>query len=336
MAKSLEDTAFYRYHRLLALNEVGGNPASNGLSVDAFHAKMQRRAKQWPHGLTATATHDTKRGEDARARLVALCEIADEWTAIVARWKVFNAPHLVALGNLRAPSVTTEYMLYQALLGAWPIGERDPTFADRFQAYALKAAREGKEETSWLKAHTAYEAGLQAFIAQILDPSISGEFLEALDLLAQRLALLGVLNSLSQLTMKATVPGVPDFYQGTELWDQSLVDPDNRRPVDFAARARRLSALEAPDWMWLTQNWRSGELKLAWTRQLIKLRHQHAASTSSPSQDAAAARRRLPSSPKVLPPSPKPAASGRISSRWKRACICRDCRSTVSSRGPAR
>ncbi|MGH6777017.1 MAG: malto-oligosyltrehalose synthase [Bradyrhizobium sp.] len=271
MAKSLEDTAFYRYHRLLALNEVGGNPASRGLAVGAFHAMMTRRAERWPHGMTATATHDTKRGEDARARLVALTEIAGEWAVLVARWKVMNARHLVIAGETRSPSVTAEYMLYQALLGAWPL-ESDATFLDRFQAYALKAAREGKQETSWLNPNQAYEAGLKTFIARILDPSLSTEFLDSLKALAQRLALLGALNSLSQLTLKATMPGVPDFYQGTELWDLSLVDPDNRRPVDFAARERLLASGERRDWRRLAQDWRSGELKFTWTRHLLKLR----------------------------------------------------------------
>ncbi|WP_407178716.1 malto-oligosyltrehalose synthase [Bradyrhizobium sp. STM 3562] len=274
MAKSLEDTGFYRYHRLLALNEVGGNPASNGLSIPAFHAMMSARNDQWPHGMTATATHDTKRGEDARARLVALTEIADEWAAIVARWKVLNAPHLVITGEMRAPSVTAEYMLYQSLLGAWPVSGHDPTFLERFQVYALKAAREGKQETSWLNPNAAYEAGLRDFIARILDLSISGEFLSALDAVAQRLALLGALNSLSQLSLKATLPGVPDFYQGTELWDFSLVDPDNRRPVDFAAREKLLAIIERPDWERLAETWRSGEIKFAWTRHLLKLRNE--------------------------------------------------------------
>src|SRR6185312_892979 len=272
MAKSLEDTAFYRYHRLLALNEVGGNPAAKGLAAGAFHAIMTGRTERWPHGMTATATHDTKRGEDARARLIALTEIAGEWAALVARWKVMNARHLVIAGEMRSPSVTAEYMLYQALLGAWPVEQNDPTFLDRFQAYALKAAREGKQETSWLNPNQAYEAGLKAFIDGILDPSLSGEFLDSLNALAQRLALLGALNSLSQLTLKATMPGVPDFYQGTELWDLSLVDPDNRRPVDFDVRQRLLASGESQDWRRLAQNWRNGELKFAWMRHLLKLR----------------------------------------------------------------
>jgi (1->4)-alpha-D-glucan 1-alpha-D-glucosylmutase len=237
MAKSLEDTAFYRYHRLLALNEVGGDPSAQALPVDAFHAMMVTRARQWPHGMTATATHDTKRGEDARGRIMALAEIPGEWTSTVARWKLLNAPHLVTDGEMRAPSATFEYMLYQTLLGAWQ--PDDETFPERLQAYALKAAREGKQETSWLNPHAGYEAGLKTFIERILDRSQSSEFLDSLQALARRVSLLGALNSLSQLTLKATLPGVPDFYQGTEFWDFSMVDPDNRRPVDFVARAAR-------------------------------------------------------------------------------------------------
>jgi (1->4)-alpha-D-glucan 1-alpha-D-glucosylmutase len=276
MAKSLEDTAFYRYHRLLALNEVGGDPSAKALSADAFHEAMKVRAKEWPHGMTATATHDTKRGEDARARLMALAELPGEWASAVARWKILNAPHLVIAGEMRAPSAAFEYMLYQALLGAWPSGGRDDSLLERMQAYALKAAREGKQETSWLNPNQAYEAGLQTFIERILDRSASAEFLNSLETLAQRIARLGALNSLSQITLKATMPGVPDFYQGTEFWDLSLVDPDNRRPVDFAERAAVLASLEAPDWESLAQNWSNGHLKLAWTRHLLKLRTERA------------------------------------------------------------
>jgi len=272
MAKSLEDTTFYRYHRLLALNEVGGDPAAKALSVDAFHGAMQIRAREWPHGMTATATHDSKRGEDARARIMALAEIPGEWASAVARWKILNAPHLVIDGEMRAPSATFEYMLYQTLLGAWQPG--DDKFPERMQAYALKAAREGKQETSWLNPHQAYEAGIETFIARILDPALSADFLDALETLARRVSLLGALNSLSQLTLKATMPGVPDFYQGTEFWDFSLVDPDNRRPVDFAAREAALPPVETPDWQRLAEDWRNGHLKLAWTRHLLKLRNE--------------------------------------------------------------
>ena len=272
MAKSLEDTTFYRYHRLLALNEVGGDPQADALSIEAFHLTMSARAREWPHGMTATATHDTKRGEDARARIMALAELPGEWTSAVARWKVLNAPHLVTCGEMRAPSATFEYMLYQALLGAWQ--PDDDSFPERMQAYALKAAREGKQETSWLNPHEAYEAGVKNFITRILDRNVSAEFLNSVETLAQRLSLLGALNSLSQVTLKATMPGVPDFYQGTEFWDLSLVDPDNRRPVDFAARSHVLASLEQPDWRGLAQNWRNGHLKLAWTRHLLKLRNE--------------------------------------------------------------
>ncbi len=272
MAKSLEDTAFYRFHRLLALNEVGGDPAANALSIPDFHGMMQARAKEWPHGMTATATHDTKRGEDARARLMALTEIPHDWTSAVARWKVLNAPQVVTDGEMRAPTTAAEYMLYQTLIGAWPLEGPDATFAERIQGYALKAAREGKEQTSWLNPHENYEAGLKTFVERVLHPARSGEFLDSIAALARRVALLGALNSISQLTLKATLPGVPDFYQGTEFWDLSLVDPDNRRPVDFAARTAALASLRAPDWTALAQEWTSGRLKLAWTAHLLKLR----------------------------------------------------------------
>ena len=224
--------------------------------------------------MTATATHDTKRGEDARARIMALAELPGEWTNSVGRWKILNAPHLVIEGEMRAPSAPFEYMLYQTLLGAWPLDRRDETFLERMQAYALKAAREGKQETSWLNPNQAYEAGLQTFIGRILDRDASAEFLGSIETLAQRVALLGALNSLSQITLKAMMPGVPDFYQGTEFWDLSLVDPDNRRPVDFAARAAALAALENPGWENLAQHWPDGRIKLAWTRHLLGLRNE--------------------------------------------------------------
>lgn len=279
MAKSLEDTAFYRYHRLLALNEVGGEPAAHEMPLAAFHGAMAERARQWPHAMTATATHDTKRGEDARTRIAALSELAGEWGAEVGRFKRLNALHVGEGDGQRAPSVAHEYMLYQALIGAWPFGGVDADFVARFQAYALKAAREGKLETSWINPREAYEAGLRDFIARILDPDQSGEFLVLFAAFASRIALLGALNSLAQLTLKATLPGVPDFYQGTELWDFSLVDPDNRRPVDFAGRRAMLEdagdpadaaqrAIEA------AANWHDGRTKFHWTRHLLAMRRR--------------------------------------------------------------
>ena len=273
MAKSLEDTAFYRYHRHLALNEVGGDPASSGLTASAFHNKMQARAKQWPHGMTATATHDTKRGEDARARIMAIAEIADEWTDAVAQWKILNAPHISTEDNFRAPSTTFEYMLYQALLGAWE--PTDLSLTARLQSYALKAAREGKQETSWLNPSARYEDGVARFIDRILDRSASADFLGSFKTFARRISLMGALNSLSQVTLKAMLPGVPDFYQGTELWDFSLVDPDNRRAVDYALRASASNTSDTVDWAGLTHDWSDGRLKLVWMRELLKMRQKY-------------------------------------------------------------
>jgi (1->4)-alpha-D-glucan 1-alpha-D-glucosylmutase len=275
MAKSLEDTTFYRTHRLLALNEVGGEPFASALAPGAFHEMMQIRAQAWPHAMTTTATHDTKRAEDARARLVALSELPGEWTGAVARWKMLNAPHIITESNLRAPSATFEYMLYQTLLGIWPLTTPpDRSLTERLQAYAVKAAREGKQETSWLNPNEGYEAALCTFIERILDSAVSSEFLDSLESFARRVALLGALNSLSQITLKAMMPGVPDFYQGTEFWDLSMVDPDNRRPVDFAERAAVLQRVERPDWEALVRDWTDGHIKLAWTRHLLKLRNE--------------------------------------------------------------
>ena len=275
MAKSLEDTALYRFHRLLALNEVGGDLAATRLSVTSFHERMQERASKWPHGLTATATHDTKRGEDARARIIALSELADEWTRSVQQWRQLNANLVVSLGPLRIPSPAHEYMLYQALLGAWPLAGIDGSFVERFQAYAIKAAREGKEQTSWLAPNERYEMGLKDFLDRLLDPEQSASFIEAFDAFARRAALMGALNSLAQLVLKAAMPGVPDVYQGTEFWNLALVDPDNRRPVDFAARASVLDAIgQPPDWRALASTWPDGHVKFALMRQLLALRQQ--------------------------------------------------------------
>jgi (1->4)-alpha-D-glucan 1-alpha-D-glucosylmutase len=272
MAKSLEDTAFYRYTRLLALNEVGGE-AAGGLSAQQFHQRMTQRAAETPHGLTATATHDTKRGEDARMRVLAIAELTDDWMQAVAEWRRLNERLAVRAKDVRTPSPTLEYMLYQTMLGAWPLDGPDGSFVDRMEEYLIKAAREGKVETSWINPDEAYENGARQFLLRMLDATVSHEFIASFSGFAQRTALLGALNSLSQLTLKATMPGVPDFYQGTEYWDLSLVDPDNRRPVDFAARTEALSRLAAPDWAALAAAWPDGRIKLALTAQLIALRN---------------------------------------------------------------
>lgn len=274
MAKALEDTAFYRHHRLLALNEVGGTPTAPALSVPAFHAIHQQRANTARQGLTATATHDTKRGEDARARLLALSEMPEEWDARVRDWFSRNAALVHRSSDRRWPSAAHEYMLYEALLGAWP-GSVSPQFVKRMQSYALKAAREGKEQTSWTNPNADYEKALAAFIDGLLDPLRSPDFLSAFGIFAERVSLLGALNGLSQLALKILSPGIPDFYQGTELWDFSLVDPDNRRPVDFAAREALLAAF-LPRWPDLAAQWRDGRIKLALTRALLRLRNAHA------------------------------------------------------------
>ncbi len=275
MAKSLEDTAFYRYHRLLALNEVGGDPAAGALTVAEFHERMRDRAAKAPHGLTATATHDTKRGEDARARLCALTELADEWAHDVRQWREFNAGLIDSWGSARVPSAAHEYMLYQALLGAWPLAGLDAAFVERMVAYAIKAAREGKQQTSWRAPNESYETGLEQFLRRLLDPAHSQRFLDGFDAFARRAALMGALNSLTQTALKMAVPGIPDLYQGTELWDLSLVDPDNRRPVDFDARASMLKSLAGThDWRGLAAGWPDGRVKFALVRQCLALRQQ--------------------------------------------------------------
>ncbi|HEY3223216.1 MAG TPA: malto-oligosyltrehalose synthase, partial [Pseudolabrys sp.] len=270
MAKAMEDTAFYRYQRLLALNEVGGDPTIGELSLAAFHGRQRLRSEAAAQGLTATATHDTKRGEDARARILALAELAEDWDAAVKDWHSRNAALVQHRNGRRLPSRSHEYMVYQALVGAWP-DKTDAQLVARMQAYAVKAAREGKEETNWTDPNEAYEATLHAFVAGLLDPTISAGFLASFEAFAARTTLLGALNSLSQLALKSLLPGVPDFYQGTELWDLSLVDPDNRRPVDFSARRSFVAERRLP-WDTLASRWQDGRIKLAVTHALLALR----------------------------------------------------------------
>ena len=274
MAKSLEDTAFYRYHRLLALNEVGGDPAAGALSIADFHERMKARAANAPRGLTATSTHDTKRGEDARARLLALAELADEWSQNVRQWRELNTNLIRSTGSSRVPSAAHEYMLYQSLVGAWPLAGPDASFVQRMAVYAIKAAREGKQQTSWLAPNQSYETGIKQFLVYLLDPRHSNTFIKSFAAFARRAALMGALKSLTQIVLKMTMPGVPDLYQGSELWDLSLVDPDNRRPVDLAARASMLSLLSVCPWRTLTAAWPDGRIKLALIRQHLALR-QH-------------------------------------------------------------
>ena len=239
-AKGIEDTALYIFNRLLSLNEVGSDPTRFGLDPGAVHAWMTERRQRWPSALSTTSTHDTKRGEDVRARLNVLSEVPDEWRAAIAGWRGLNRRAKTELQGVAAPDANEEYLIYQTLVGAWPFdAESEAGFGDRVKAYLSKAMREAKVHTSWLKPDEAYEAAVFAFIDRILDPR--RPFLAAFRPFQTRVAEIGILNSLAQLLIKITAPGVPDFYQGTELWDLTLVDPDNRRPVDYAWRSRLIA-----------------------------------------------------------------------------------------------
>jgi len=247
-AKGVEDTACYRFNRLVALNEVGGEPDTFGTPVRAFHADALYRRTHWPHELLASSTHDTKRSEDVRARIAVLSEMPGEWRRMLERWSRMNRRHRRLTEGARAPSANDEYLLYQTLLGTLPLDARADAplgdFPERIDAYMRKAAREAKLRTSWSSVDPAYEEALAAFCRAILEP---GPFLADLIAVSARLARFGLLNSLSQTLLKLTAPGVPDVYQGTEVWDFSLVDPDNRRPVDYDARRRALHGLEGLD-----------------------------------------------------------------------------------------
>jgi (1->4)-alpha-D-glucan 1-alpha-D-glucosylmutase len=240
MAKGLEDTSFYRFNRLVSLNEVGGEPRQFGLSVVAFHHQNQERLKRTPHTLLATSTHDTKRSEDVRARISVLSEMPEEWYHHVSRWRKINRHWRKPLEDDEyAPSLNSEYLFYQTLLGVWPLDKPDADgrqqLADRLEAYMLKAVREAKSHTSWINQNANYEDGLIQFVRNVVLRS-SDLFLDDFLSLQSWVARLGLYNSLAQTLLKLTSPGVPDIYQGTELWDFSLVDPDNRRPVDYAHR----------------------------------------------------------------------------------------------------
>lgn len=265
MAKGVEDTTFYNDNRFISLNEVGGAPAQFGVSPEAFHAAMSRRQEQWPQALLATSTHDTKRSEDVRARLNVLSEMPGEWEQAVRRWSQQAARY--RSGAL--PDANDEYLLYQTLAGAWPLGE------ERAQAYMLKAARESKRHTSWANQDEAYEQALAAFVGGVM----GDEALQA-DLAAfvRPLLVPGYHNSLAQTLLKLTAPGVPDLYQGTELWDFSLVDPDNRRPVDFEKRRALLDCqAEQPDPETILARMDEGLPKLHVIHRTLQLRAAHPA-----------------------------------------------------------
>jgi (1->4)-alpha-D-glucan 1-alpha-D-glucosylmutase len=247
-AKGVEDTAFYRHHRLVALNEVGGDPEQFGLTVNAFHGASRDRAQHWPHTMLSTTTHDTKRSEDVRARLVVLSELPAMWRLAVRRWSRINRSHRRSAGGLPAPSRNDEYLLYQTLVGTLPADDLDDAtlaaYRERIVAYMLKAVREAKVHTSWVTPNADYEQALVGFVSEALGRASGNLFLDDLREAVSTVAWHGALNTLAITLLKFTSPGVPDLYQGQETIDFSLVDPDNRRPVDFAQRQRALEAMQ--------------------------------------------------------------------------------------------
>ena len=247
MAKSMEDTAFYRFHRLASLNDVGGDPRRFGVSPAAFHAANATRCRFHPHGLLGSTTHDTKRSEDVRARLSVLSEVPHEWHAALQRWRALNRPRAERADTPVRPG--DEFLLYQTLVGVWPLEPVDAAalgaLRERVQAYMQKAVREAKEASSWIDPDAEYEAALARFVDQLLGVREPNPFLTDFEAFVAPLARAGCANSLALVAFKLTAPGVPDLYQGTEVWNFSLVDPDNRRPVDFAALQRLLQSLPA-------------------------------------------------------------------------------------------
>jgi (1->4)-alpha-D-glucan 1-alpha-D-glucosylmutase len=237
MAKGFEDTVFYVYNRLLSLNEVGGYPDRFGVSLGEFHDFNRRRLASHPDSMNATSTHDTKRGEDVRARLNVLSEMPEEWEKQVKTWRRLNYKKKLFIEGARVPDKNDEYFLYQTLVGAFPFEEGDlPAFTRRLRDYVIRAVREAKAHTAWIKPDSEYENAFILFVERILEPSESNDFLREFIPFRKKIAHYGILNSLSLTLLRLTAPGVPDTYQGCELWNLSLVDPDNRRPVDFAGR----------------------------------------------------------------------------------------------------
>jgi len=288
MAKGLEDTASYVYNRFAAVNEVGSSPKQFGVSVDEFHSGNIKRAERWPYSMLATSTHDTKRSEDVRARLDVLSEMPKVWGAQVFKWRKANRTRKRLLADGRhVPDLNEEYLLYQTLIGSWPFSfasdDERKNYTARIQQYMTKAVHEAKVNLSWINDDPAYVEALQQFIGLVLSPgtrSRPNSFLEQIQAFLPPVFLFGAMNSLSQRLLMITSPGNPDIYQGTELWDFSLVDPDNRRPVDYDLRQRMLTHLDR----WaekgnlremcqeLLSNYQDGGIKMWTTMQALRLR----------------------------------------------------------------
>jgi (1->4)-alpha-D-glucan 1-alpha-D-glucosylmutase len=288
-AKGIEDTAFYRHFPLVSLNEVGGGPERFGMSVSGFHNASQSRARDWPHTMLATSTHDTKRSEDVRTRIDVLSEMTGPWRLALRRWSRLNRSRKRRVDGAEAPSRRDEYLLYQTLIGTVPMHQMDDTalgaYRERLQAYMLKAVREAKLHTSWINSNEAYEQALVEFVRGLLGRREGNLFLDDFLAAVQPIARFGLLNSLSQTVIKLTSPGVPDIYRGTESWDFSLVDPDNRRPVDYPRLAAMLD--EVAGWdstrdglgrqvRALIETLDDGRAKLYVTWRLLGLRARHA------------------------------------------------------------
>lgn len=287
-ARGIEDTAFYRSYALSSLNEVGGEPQRFGVTLEEFHGRNAERLAHWPHTMTSTSTHDTKRSEDVRARINVLSEIPDEWESALERWHQWNRLHRTTVSGFEVPDANEEYLFYQTLVGAWPFaasyGESgvEPAFIRRLQEYMVKASREAKLHTSWLNTNEAHEQALRAFVRHVLTPEPDDAFLNDVQDFVHRVTPSGVVNALSQLVLKLASPGVPDVYQGTELWHLRLVDPDNRRPVDFAARATLLGELQEratahPEELVraLMSTWRDGRIKMYVTYKSLHRRRDN-------------------------------------------------------------
>lgn len=285
MAKGLEDTAGYVHNSLISVNEVGSDSEREKppMALAEFHEFLQNRLHHWPHSMNATSTHDTKRGEDVRARINVLSELPDEWEKCLTRWSRFNRRHKTVVYGIEVPTPAEESLVYQTLLGAWPFdpGE-EQAFLERVQQFLTKAVREAKMYSRWTRQNEPHEKALLRFAAEILNAG-EGSFRTDFLRLQRKLAWHGALNSLSQLLIKITAPGVPDFYQGSELWDLSLVDPDNRRPIDFLKRIQLLGDLRKAQsarplqlLREISSAWHDGRIKLHLTDRALEFRRLHA------------------------------------------------------------
>jgi (1->4)-alpha-D-glucan 1-alpha-D-glucosylmutase len=321
MAKGLEDTASYIYNRFISVNEVGGSPKLFGHPVSEFHRGNLIRAEHWPASMLATSTHDTKRSEDVRARLNVLSEMPRLWSSSAMRWRRANRAKKRVLADGRTvPDLNEEYLLYQTLVGAWPItissDEEREIFIQRIQQYMIKALHEAKVNLSWINPDPEYVEGVSDFIARILTPGARGKanlFLESLLTFLPAVQYFGAINSLTQTLLRITSPGIPDVYQGTELWDLSLVDPDNRRPVDFISRDRMLSEVQSrssgdllPLCSELLDNYQDGRIKLWTTSRGLQFRNENPelfrAATYIPVESIGDKQQHLVSFARELPP----------------------------------